>query len=81
MQAEKLAAVPGFRPLNIACVFSPPVQLAETPEAKKDIEQLSEDLEHEREDNKVEPEKKKEVLSRRSRGRHPQHRQATSILV
>ncbi|WP_111559717.1 type I restriction endonuclease subunit R [Paracoccus sediminilitoris] len=62
MQAEKLAADPGFRPLNIACVFSPPAQLAETPEAKKDIEQLSEDLENEREDNKVEPEKKKEAL-------------------
>lgn len=62
MQAEKLAADPGFRPLNIACVFSPPAQLAETPEAKKDIEQLSEDLEHEREDNKVDPEKKKEAL-------------------
>lgn len=62
MQAEKLAADPGFRPLNIACVFSPPAQLAETPEARKDIEQLSEDLEHEREDNKVEPEKKKEAL-------------------
>jgi type I restriction enzyme R subunit len=62
MQAEKLAADPGFRPLNIACVFSPPAQLAETPEAKKDIEQLSEDLQQEREDNKVEPEKKKEAL-------------------
>jgi type I restriction enzyme R subunit len=62
MQVEKLIADPGFRPLNIACVFSPPAQLAETPEAKKDIEQLSEDLEHEREDNKVEPEKKKEAL-------------------
>lgn len=62
MQAEKLAADPGFRPLNIACVFSPPAQLAETPEAKKDIEQLSEDLENEREDNKVDPEKKNEAL-------------------
>jgi len=62
MQAEKLAADPGFRPLNIACVFSPPAQLAETPEAKKDIEQLSEDLENEREDNKVDPERKKESL-------------------
>lgn len=62
MQAEKLAVDPGFRPLNIACVFSPPAQLAETLEAKKDIEQLSEDLENEREDNKVDPEKKKEAL-------------------
>lgn len=62
VQAEKLAADPGFRPLNAACVFSPPAQLAETPEAKKDIEQLSEDLQQEREDNKVEPEQKKEAL-------------------
>ncbi|KKB76807.1 DEAD/DEAH box helicase [Devosia limi DSM 17137] len=62
MQAEKLGVDPGFQPLNIVCVFSPPSQLAETPEAKKDIEQLSEDLEHEREDNKVDPEKKKEAL-------------------
>lgn len=62
MQAEMLAADPGFLPLKIACVFSPPAQLAESPEAKKDIEQLSEDLEHEREDNKVDPEKKKEAL-------------------
>ena len=62
IQTEKVAVDPSFRPLNIACVFSPPAQLAETLEAKKDIEQLSEDLEHEREDNKVEPEKKKEAL-------------------
>ncbi len=68
MQAEKLAADPGFRPLNIACVFSPPAQLAETPEAKKDIEQLSEDLEHEREDNKVEPEKTQAMFSGRKPG-------------
>lgn len=62
LQAEKLAADPAFRPLSIACVFSPPAQLAENPEAKKDIEQLSEDLQQEREDNKVDPEKKKEAL-------------------
>lgn len=62
LQAEKLAADPAFRPLKIACVFSPPAQLAENPEAKKDIEQLSEDLQQEREDNKVDPEKKKEAL-------------------
>ena len=59
MQAEKQAADPEFKPLNIACVFSPPAQLAENPESKKDIEQLSEDLPQEQEDNKVEPEKKK----------------------
>ena len=62
MQAEKQAADPDFHPLNIACVFSPPAQLAENPESKKDIEQLSEDLPQEQEDNKVEPEAKKQAL-------------------
>lgn len=62
MQAEKQAAESEFQPLNIACVFSPPAQLAENAESKKDIEQLSEDLQQEKADNKVEPEKKKEAL-------------------
>jgi len=62
IQTEKQAAAPGYRPLNIASVFSPPAQLAEDPEAKKDIEQLSEDLPQEQEDNKVDPEKKKKAL-------------------
>jgi len=62
MQADKQAADPDFKPLNIACVFSPPAQLAENPESKKDIEQLSEDLPQEQEDNKVEPEAKKKAL-------------------
>ena len=42
--------------LNIACVFSPPA------EGNKDITQLQEDLPTEREDNKNEPELKKEAL-------------------
>ena len=62
MQMEKQAADSDFRPLNVACVFSPPAQLAENPESKKDIEQLSEDLPQEQEDNKVEPEAKKKAL-------------------
>ena len=62
MQAEKQAADPEFKPLNIACVFSPPAQLAENAESKKDIEQLSEDLPQEQEDNKVDPEAKKRAL-------------------
>lgn len=62
MQADKQATDPGFKPLNIACVFSPPASLAENPESKKDIEQLSEDLLQEQEDNKVEPEAKKKAL-------------------
>ena len=62
MQAERQKVDPDYKPLNIACVFSPPSQLAENPDSKKDIEQLSEDLQQEREDNKVEPEKKKAAL-------------------
>lgn len=62
MQAEKQAADPDFKQLNIACVFSPPAELAENEDAKKDIQQLSSDLQQEQEDNKVEPEKKKQAL-------------------
>ena len=62
MQADKQAANPDFKPLNIACVFSPPAELAENEGAKKDIQQLSSDLLQEQEDNKVEPEKKKQAL-------------------
>ncbi|KFB10489.1 DEAD/DEAH box helicase [Nitratireductor basaltis] len=56
LQAEKLAADPGFQPLNIACVFSPPA------EGNPDVKQIQEDLPQEKEDNAVEPEKKKEAL-------------------
>lgn len=64
LQKKKAETDPDFKPLNIACVFSPPPQLAENPEAKKDIEQLSEDLPQEQEDNKVDPEKKKKALEK-----------------
>ncbi len=56
MQAEKQVADPDFQPLNIACVFSPPA------EGDKDVLQIQEDLPQEKEDNAVEPEKKKEAL-------------------
>jgi type I restriction enzyme R subunit len=56
MQPEKHAADPNFRPLNIACVFSPPA------EGDPDVKQIQEDLPQEKEDNAVEPEKKKEAL-------------------
>lgn len=56
MQAEKQAANPSFQPLNIACVFSPPA------EGDPDVKQIQEDLPQEKEDNAVEPEKKKEAL-------------------
>lgn len=64
LQKDMAKSVPDFKPLNIACVFSPPAQLAENPEAKKDIEQLSEDLPQEQEDNKVNPEQKKKALEK-----------------
>ncbi|MCV2448130.1 type I restriction endonuclease subunit R, EcoR124 family [Paracoccus sp. DMF] len=56
IQAEKLATDPNFQPLNIACVFSPPA------EGNPDVKQIQEDLPQEKEDNAVEPEKKKEAL-------------------
>jgi type I restriction enzyme, R subunit len=62
IQTARLAANPDFVPLRIACVFSPPAQLAQTPEEKKDIAQLAEDLQQEQEDNAKEPEKKKAAL-------------------
>lgn len=56
LQAEKQKAAPDFQPLNIACVFSPPA------EGNPDVRQIQEDLPQEKEDNAVEPEKKKEAL-------------------
>ena len=56
MQTERQATDPAFRPLNIACVFSPPA------EGDPDVKQIQEDLPQEKEDNAVEPEKKKEAL-------------------
>lgn len=46
-----------FTPLNIACVFSPPA------EGNKDVQQIQEDLPQEKEDNKKEPDKKKQALT------------------
>jgi type I restriction enzyme R subunit len=56
MQAEKLAADPDYKPLNIACVFSPPA------EGNPDVKQIQEDLPQEQDDNKVDPEGKKAAL-------------------
>lgn len=46
-----------YKPLQIACVFSPPA------EGNKDVKQLQEDLPQEKADNTVEPNKKKEALN------------------
>ena len=56
MQKEKLAADPDFKPLNIACVFSPPA------EGDPDVKQIQEDLPREKADNEIEPDKKKAAL-------------------
>jgi type I restriction enzyme R subunit len=56
IQAEKLATVPGFRPLNVACVFSPPA------DGDPDVKQIQEDLPQEQADNEVDPEGKKAAL-------------------
>lgn len=47
-----------YMPLNIACVFSPPAY------GNNDIMQIQEDLEQERRDNEVEPEKKRMALEK-----------------
>tara|TARA_R110002072_G_scaffold62355_2_gene156199 strand:+ start:422 stop:3382 length:2961 start_codon:yes stop_codon:yes gene_type:complete len=57
LQAEKLAEDEDYKPLQIACVFSPPA------EGNKDIQQIQEDLPQEKADNTVEPNKKKEALN------------------
>jgi len=56
---EELAVLEDdYRPLNIACVFSPPA------EGDRDIKQIQEDLPQEKADNDVEPNKKKAALTR-----------------
>jgi type I restriction enzyme, R subunit len=56
MQADKLAADPEFKPLNIACVFSPPA------DGDPDVKQIQEDLPQEQADNEEDPEGKKAAL-------------------
>jgi type I restriction enzyme, R subunit len=56
IQTQRLAIDESYAPLNIACVFSPPA------EGNKDVQQLQEDLQQEKEDNKVDPDAKKLAL-------------------
>ena len=68
IQAQKQAEDENFVPLKVACVFSPPAQAVakdndnNNDKNVKDIKQLQDDLLQEKEDNKVEPEKKKAAL-------------------
>ncbi|WP_396596869.1 type I restriction endonuclease subunit R [Dokdonia sp. R86516] len=57
LQAAEIEANQDYKPLNIACVFSPPA------EGNKDVKQLQEDLPQEKADNEVEPNEKKIALT------------------
>jgi type I restriction enzyme R subunit len=57
-QAERQQAEPGFVPLNIAAVFSPPSDVS------ADVKQLQEDLPTELENNQHDPEAKKKALQK-----------------
>ena len=69
IQQKKIAENPEYEPLNIACVFSPPAQLIakngdqQSHKNAADIKQLQDDLAQEKEDNKQNPEEKKEALT------------------
>ena len=56
LQAERQADDAEFVPLKVAAVFSPPA------EGNKDVQQIQEDLPQEKEDNKQDPEAKKNAL-------------------
>ena len=65
IQAQRQAIDENYVPLNIACVFSPPVEEAAkegNPKNAEDIKQLLEDLPQEKADNKISPEEKKLAL-------------------
>jgi type I restriction enzyme R subunit len=56
LQADKQAGDPDFKPLNVACVFSPPA------DGDADVKQIQEDLPQEQADNEEDPEGKKAAL-------------------
>ena len=55
-QNERQQAEPNFIPLNVAAVFSPPADVS------PDVKQIQEDLPQEQEDNRHDPEAKKQAL-------------------
>ena len=67
LQKQKAELNESYRPLNIACVFSPPVQPGKEDEQSggknaADVKQLQEDLPQESADNRINPEEKKLAL-------------------
>ncbi|MFN4315481.1 MAG: type I restriction endonuclease subunit R [Chitinophagaceae bacterium] len=73
IQVRRAATEEDYRPLNIACVFSPPA------EGNKDVQQLQEDLHQEKADNKVAPEEKKIALKSIIEGYNKQYGSNHSI--
>ena len=57
VQADRQKEDTDFKPLKIAAIFSPPA------EGNKDVKQFQENLDQEREDNRRDPEAKKEALT------------------
>lgn len=58
IQAEKLKKNAEYRPLQIACLFSPPAY------GNPEVKQMQEELPQEQEDNRQDPESKKAALAR-----------------
>lgn len=58
IQAARSTTDPTYQPLQIACVFSPPAQ------GNRDVQQLQEDLPQEKADNAIDPDHKKDALTR-----------------
>ncbi|MBN1982453.1 MAG: type I restriction endonuclease subunit R, partial [Chitinivibrionales bacterium] len=56
VQAERKKENEDYKPLNIACVYSPPA------EGNRDVQQIQEDLPQEKADNEQDPSAKKEAL-------------------
>ena len=56
LQQARRQATPDYRPLNIACVFSPPA------DGNADVKQIQDDLPQEKQDNEDDPEGKKAAL-------------------
>ncbi len=59
-QEEKRRENSHFRPLNIACIFSPPADSSY--DGSKDVKQIQEDLPQEKADNQKDPEQKRAAL-------------------
>lgn len=58
IQTREAINNPDFRPLNVACIFTPPADV------NRDVAQLQEDLLQEKFDNKQNPEEKKAALKK-----------------